>query len=97
MQKDRVFRTMEHCKGMHDIRHQQSIPHSTGEGTVFQKLDRMAREKERLLARAELWASKLRREEERIAELDRQRELLLRSLEPLIREAEEEVPYPFPR
>lgn len=94
MQKQRVIRTLRHCKGMRDIRQQQSIRHSIGEGSFFQKLDRMAREKEILLARAELWASNLRREEERIAGLDRQREVLVRDLEPLAREEEKEVPYP---
>jgi len=76
---------MEHVKGMHDVRHQQSIRHSTGEGTVFQQLDRLARDKERALSMARLWASKLGREEERIAEMDRQREALLRTLEPVLR------------
>ena len=79
------LRTMEHVKGMHDARHQQSIRHSTGEGTVFQQLDRLARDKETALSMARLWASKLGREEERIAEMDRQREALLRTLEPVLR------------
>lgn len=83
MQKQPVLRTLRHCKGMRDIRQQQLIRHSIGEGKVLQKLDRMAREKEILLTRAQLWASNLRREEERIAELDRQREALVRGLEPL--------------
>jgi len=77
--------TMEHAKGMHNVRHQQSIPHSTGEGTVFQKLDRLAREKLRLLKRARLWASKLVRERENIVQVDRERELLLRGIAPRIK------------
>lgn len=77
--------TMEHAKGMHNLRHQQSIPHSTGEGTIFQQLDRLAREKARLLKRAKLWASKLTRECENVTQVDRERELLLRGLEPRIR------------
>ncbi|MCG2767245.1 MAG: hypothetical protein L6435_02530 [Anaerolineae bacterium] len=79
------LRTMEHVKGMHDVRHQQSIRHSTARGTVFQQLERLAQEKERALTRARLWASKLKRGEERIAEIDRQREALLRTLEPVLR------------
>lgn len=94
MQKQRVIRTLRHCKGMRDIRQQQSIRHSIGEGKLFQKLDRMAREKEILLARAELWASNLRREEERIAELDRQREALVGGPETLIEEPEKAVSFP---
>ena len=94
MQKQRVIRTLRHCKGMRDIRPQQSIRHSVGEGSFFQELDRMARGKEILLARARLWASNLRREEERIAQLDQQREVLVRGLEPLVREEEKQVPYP---
>ena len=76
---------MEHAKGMHDVRHQQSIRHSTARGTIFQQLERLAQERERALKRASLWASKLAREEERIAEIDRQSEGLLRTLEPALR------------
>ena len=77
--------TMELSKGMHDMKHQQSIPHSTGEGTAFQKLDRLAMERERLLKRTLLWAANLRREMERIAQVDQERERLLRQMTPYIR------------
>lgn len=89
--------TMEHVKGMHDMRHQDSIPHSTGEGTVFQKLDRLAREEVRLLKRAKSWASNLKREQERIAQVNLERERLLRAVAPLIaRELLEEIPLAEP-
>ena len=78
-------RTMEHVKGMHDVRHQQSIRHSTARGTVFQQLERLAQEKERAQKRASLWASKLGREEELIAGIDREKAALLRTLEPVLR------------
>ena len=91
MQKQRVLRTTRHCKGMRDVRQQQSIRHSIGEGSFFQKLDRIARQKEILLTRAGLWASNLRREEERIVDLDRERDALLRSLETPASEAEVEA------
>jgi hypothetical protein len=78
---------------MGNIRQQRSIRHSIGEGSVFQKLDRIAREEEILLSRARLWALNLRREEEQIANLDQQRDALVRGLELLIRE-EEELTYP---
>lgn len=94
MQKQRVLRTTRHCKGMRDIRQQQSIRHSIGEGSFFQKLDRIAREKEILLTRAKLWASNLRREEERIVDLDGEREELVRGLETLAGEAEGELSSP---
>ena len=82
--------TVELSKGMHDVRHQQSIPHSTGEGTVFQKLDRLAMERERLLKRTLLWAANLRREMEHIAQVDRESQKLLSQATPYIR-AELEV------
>lgn len=84
--------TMEHVQGMHDIRHQQSIPHSTGQGTAFQRLDRLARERLRLLKRARLWASKLVRERENIVQVDRERDLLLRILRPHIEKELRGVP-----
>ena len=80
-----IPRTMEHVKGMHDVRHQQSIRHSTARGTVFQQLERLAQEKARAQKRASLWASKLGREEERIAGIDRQKAALLRTLQPVLR------------
>ncbi|MFQ5878830.1 MAG: hypothetical protein ACE5IZ_01460 [Dehalococcoidia bacterium] len=84
--------TMELSKGMHDIRHQQSIPHSTGEGTVFQRLDRLAMERERLLKRTLLWAANLRRELEHIDQVDQEQEMLLRQVAPYIRAELEAVP-----
>jgi hypothetical protein len=84
MQKQRGLQTMRHCKGMRDLRQQQLIRHTSGEGSVFQKLDRIAREREILLARARLWATNFRQEEERIAELDRERGVLIRGLETLV-------------
>jgi len=78
-------RTMEHVKGMHDVRHQQSVRHATAQGTVFRRLEQLAQEKERALSRASLWASKLGREEELIAGIDRQTQDLLRTLEPVLR------------
>ena len=77
-------RTMEHVKGMHDVRHQQSVRHATAQGTVFRRLEQLAQEKERALGRASLWASKLGREEELIAGIDRQTQDLLRTLEPVV-------------
>ena len=85
------FSTMVLCKGVHDVRHQQSIPHSTGQGTVFQRLDRLAMERKRLLTRSLLWASNLRRELENIAQVDREREMKLRQVAPYIA-AELEAP-----
>ena len=78
-------RTMEHVKGMHDVRHQQSIRHATAQGNVFRRLEQLAQERERALKRASLWASKLGREEELIAGIDRQKAALLRTLEPVLR------------
>jgi len=90
-------RTSEYLKSAHDIPHQGNIRRISGTGTVFQQLDGLVREKERLEKQRSIWLAKARRLEERIAQLDSQAQALLETLEPLIREAEEEVPYPLPR
>jgi predicted nuclease with TOPRIM domain len=90
------IRTSEYLKGVHDIPHQGNIRHSTGTATVYQQLDGLVREKERLQKQRRMWSAKARRLQERIAQLDAQARALLTTLEPLIREAEEEVPYALP-
>ena len=89
-------RTSEYLKSAHDIPHQGNIRHSTGTGTVYQQLDGLVREKERLQKQRRMWLAKARRLEDRITQLDSQAQALLETLEPLIREAEEEVPYALP-
>jgi len=90
-------RTSEYLKSAHDIPHQGNIRHSTGTGNLHQQLEGLAREKERLERQHSIWLAKARRLEDRITQLDSQAQALLETLEPLIREAEEEVPYPLPR
>lgn len=89
-------RTSEYLKSSHDIPHQGNIRRISGTGTVFQQLDGLARERERLQKQRSIWLAKARRLEERIGQLDSQAQVLLKRAEPLIREAEEEVPYPLP-
>lgn len=90
-------RTSEYLKSSHDIPHQGNIRHNSGMGNLHQQLEGLARERERLERQHSIWLAKARRLQERIAQLDSQAQVLLKRAEPLIREAEEEVPYPLPR
>lgn len=90
-------RTSEFLKSSHDIPHQGNIRHLAGMGNLYQQLEGLARERERLQKQRSIWLAKARRLEDRIAHLDAQAQALQKRAEPLLREAEEEVPYPLPR
>ena len=91
-------KTVEHCRSVHDVRHQAAMRHSTGEGDAFRQLARLSQERERLERRLRIWGSQKERTEAQIAAVQREQERFVKSLEPLIRHEVAEVqapPTPF--
>ncbi len=79
-------RTVEHVRSLHDVRHQTTIPHSTGDGgDPFAQLARLSQERERLERRLGIWLSQKERTEAQIEVVKREQERLLDALEPHIR------------
>ena len=78
-------RTVEHCRAMHDVRHQSSVSHLTGGANLYGQLDQLAQEQVRLQRRLAIWIAQKERTEAQIAELERARDRLLVALEPVIR------------
>jgi hypothetical protein len=90
-------KTVEHCRSAHDVRHQTTVRHSTGEGDPYKQLQRLAREKETLERRLLIWLSQKERTEAQIAAIAREQARILSALEPQIRrEAVEARPGPRP-
>jgi hypothetical protein len=91
-------RTVEHVRSAHDVRHQTTVRHSTGEGDPYKQLQRLTREKETLERRLLIWVSQKERTEAQIAAVDRERTRILDALEPqLLREAGPREPVPLER
>jgi hypothetical protein len=78
-------RTIEHVRSAHDVRHQTTMRHSTGEGDAYKQLQRLAREKETLQRRLLIWLSQKERTEAQIAAIAREQARILGALEPQIR------------
>ena len=85
-------KTLEHCRAAHDVRHQSSIPHLTGAANPYGQLDQLDQERQRLERRLSIWVAQKKRTEEQIADVERARDQLLATLEPVLhseaREAE---------
>jgi hypothetical protein len=91
-------RTVEHVRSAHDVRHQTTMRHSTGEGDPYKQLQRLAREKETLERRLLIWVSQKERTEAQIAAVDRERVRILEALEPqILKEAGPCEPVPLER
>ena len=84
--------TVEHCRAAHDVRHQSSISHLTGAANPYGQLDQLDQERQRLERRLSIWVAQKERTEEQIADVERARDQLLATLEPVlhseVREAE---------
>jgi len=78
-------RTIEHVRSAHDVRHQTTIRHSSGEGDAYTQLQRLARERETLERRLLIWLSQKERTEAQIAAITREEARILNALEPQIR------------
>jgi len=78
-------RTIEHVRSAHDVRHQTTVRHSTGEGDAYKQLQRLARERETLERRLLIWLSQKERTEAQIAAIAREEARILKALEPQIR------------
>jgi len=78
-------KTVEHCRSAHDVRHQTTIRHSSGEGDAYTQLQRLARERETLERRLLIWLSQKERTEAQIAAITREEARILNALEPQIR------------
>ena len=78
-------KTVEHCRSVHDAKHQGTIPHSTGGGDIFGQLARLSQERDRLERRLDIWLSQKERTEAQIAAIAREEARLLAALEPQIR------------
>ena len=90
-------KTVEHCRSVHDVRHQSAMRHSTGEGDPYKQLQRLARERETLERRLLIWLSQKERTEAQIAAVEREEARIVGALEPQIREeAAEAVTAPRP-
>jgi len=90
-------KTVEHCRSVHDMRHQGTMRHSTGGGDAFGQLMRLSQERERLERRLLIWVSQKERTEAEIATVDAEMTRILDALEPQIREeAAEAVTAPRP-
>ena len=90
-------RTIEHVRSAHDVRHQTTMRHSTGEGDPYKQLQRLARERETLERRLLIWLSQKERTEAQIAAIAREEARILDALEPQIRrEAAEAQKRPSP-
>lgn len=86
--------TLKYCdnvRGVHDTHHQGNIRHSTGAGSIYQQLDNLDREAARLQKQYEMWTARAERIEDRVAQIDTQRQALLAALEPAVRDAEREL------
>jgi len=81
----------EGVRSMHDLRTQGGIRHLTGNGNVFQQLQRLSRDRERVQNEYDMWMAKAVRLEERLVDIDRQTEATLRFLEPALEAAEREA------
>jgi hypothetical protein len=79
-------KTVEHCRSVHDVRHQSAMRHSTGEGDLYKQLQRLAREREMLEQRLVIWLSQKERTEAQIAVVEREEARILEALEPQIHE-----------
>ena len=77
-------RTVEHVRSAHDVRHQTTMRHSTGEGDPYKQLQRLTREKETLERRLLIWVSQKERTEAQIAAVEREQVRILEALEPQI-------------
>jgi len=91
-------KTVEHCRSVHDAKHQGTIPHSTGGGDIFGQLARLSQERDRLERRLHIWLSQKERTEAQIAAIAREEARLLNTLEPQIRKEVEQArtgPSPF--
>jgi hypothetical protein len=84
-------RTIEHVRSAHDVRHQTTMRHSTGEGDAYKQLQRLARERETLERRLLIWLSQKERTEAQIAAIAREQARILNALEPQIRGEGEEA------
>jgi len=77
-------RTVEHCRAAHDVRHQSSIPHLAGAANPYGQLDQLDQERQRLERRLSIWLAQKERTEAQIADVDRARDQLLATLEPVL-------------
>ncbi len=84
-------RTVEHCRAAHDVRHQSAIPHLTGAANPYGQLDQLDQERQRLEKRLSIWLAQKERTEAQIADVERARDHLLATLEPVIRSEVEEA------
>jgi hypothetical protein len=78
-------KTVEHVRSAHDVRHQTTMRHSTGEGDPYKQLQRLAREKESLERRLLIWLSQKERTEAQIAAIAREQARIVDALEPQVR------------
>jgi hypothetical protein len=78
-------KTVEHVRSAHDVRHQTTVRHSTGEGDPYKQLQRLAREKETLERRLLIWLSQKERTEAQIAAIAREQARIVDALEPQVR------------
>jgi hypothetical protein len=78
-------RTIEHVRSAHDVRHQTTIRHSSGEGDAYTQLQRLARERETLERRLLIWLSQKERTEAQIAAITREQARILEALAPHMR------------
>jgi len=78
-------RTVEHVRSAHDVRHQTTMRHSTGEGDPYRQLQRLVREKESLERRLLIWLSQKERTEAQIAAIAREQARIVDALEPQVR------------
>jgi len=86
--------TLKYCdsvRSAHDIPHQGNIRHSTGAGNIYQQLEHLEREEARLQKQSDMWTARAERIEDRVAQIDTQRQALLAALEPAVRDAELEL------
>ena len=84
-------RGCEGVRSMHDLHTQGGIRHLTGNGSVFEQLQRLSRDRDRVQNEYDMWMAKAVRLEERLVDIDRQTEATLRFLEPSLEAAEREA------
>lgn len=79
-------KTVEHCRSVHDVRHQSAMRRSTGEGDLYKQIQRLTREREMLEQRLLIWLGQKERTEAQIAAVEREEARILEALEPQMRE-----------
>jgi len=86
-----LIKYCDSVRSAHDIPHQGNVRHLTGAGNIYQQLESMNREEARLRKQYDMWAARAQRVEDRMAQINAQRQALLATLEPAIQAAEQEV------